>query len=183
VDAVLDSVARLLKMGGRKAVTTNRIAEARGGEHRLGVPVLPEQAVRLSRSQALLDRHLERMEHLVDAKLRDPGKRTLADRVRGLVEGMVAAHAVDPELHELLLTELPHRADPERQERVRDAYRFAIAPATGGKTSRDIERVLFVVTLMVEALVHGAVFARPPRLSLSAATDEAVRAVLAYLEA
>jgi hypothetical protein len=40
---------------------------------------------------------------------------------------------------------------------------------------------LFVVPLMVEALAHGVVLRRPPRLSLTTAKEEAVRAVLAYL--
>jgi hypothetical protein len=40
---------------------------------------------------------------------------------------------------------------------------------------------LFVLANMVEALAHGADLRRPPRLSLGAAKEEAVRAVLAYL--
>ena len=196
VDAVLDSVARLLEKGARDgaadpgragprgrfgAVTTNRIAEVAGVSIGSVYQYFPnKQAI----YDALLERHLERMEQLIDDKLRAPSSATLADRVRGLVEGMVAAHAMDPELHELLLTELPHRTDPVRQERVRAAYRFALEPrARPGEKPRDVERVLYVVTLMVEALVHGAVFGRPARLSVAAVTEEAVRAVLAYLEA
>jgi hypothetical protein len=36
---------------------------------------------------------------------------------------------------------------------------------------------------MVDALSHGAVLRRPPELSLAAAKEEVVRAVLAYLHA
>jgi hypothetical protein len=43
--------------------------------------------------------------------------------------------------------------------------------------------MLFVLTHMVEGLAHGAVLTRPSRLSLAAATEEAVQAVLAYLHA
>ena len=43
--------------------------------------------------------------------------------------------------------------------------------------------MLFVLPHMVEALAHGAAQRRPPRLSLAAAKEEAVRAVLAYLRA
>jgi len=35
---------------------------------------------------------------------------------------------------------------------------------------------------MIDALAHGAVLRRPPGLSLGAAKEEAVRAVLAYLK-
>jgi hypothetical protein len=51
------------------------------------------------------------------------------------------------------------------------------------KTHRDLDTVVFIVTHMVEALSHGAVLRRPALLSLAAAKDEAVRAVLAYLHA
>lgn len=92
----------------------------------------------------------------------------------------------DPELYELLLTEVPHRAEGTRDFAVRlhGAFRLAIqARAHEIRTRRDLDLIVFVVTHMVEALAHGAVLRRPPRLSLAAAKEEAVRAVLAYLRA
>jgi hypothetical protein len=43
--------------------------------------------------------------------------------------------------------------------------------------------VVFVVTHMVDALSHGAVLRQPVSLSLPAAKEEIVRAVMAYLRA
>jgi hypothetical protein len=51
------------------------------------------------------------------------------------------------------------------------------------KIPRDLERVLFVVAHMVDALSHGAVLRCPPQMSLAEAKEEAVRAILAYLHA
>jgi hypothetical protein len=48
---------------------------------------------------------------------------------------------------------------------------------------RDLDKVAFVVTHMVESLSHGAILRRPPGVSLAAAKEEIVRAVLAYLHA
>ena len=104
--------------------------------------------------------------------------------MRGLVEALVEAHASDPELHELLTTEVPHGADGGRALAVRlsGAFRLALtARARERQAPRDLERTLFVLANMVEALAHGAALRRPPRLSLVAAKEEAVRAVLAYL--
>jgi hypothetical protein len=103
-----------------------------------------------------------------------------------MIEAMVDAHASDPELYALLLTEVPHRAEGTRDFAVRlhGAFRLAIASRSDEfKTRRDLDMVVFVVTHMVEALSHGAVLRRPARLSLAAAKEEAVRAVLAYLHA
>jgi Tetracyclin repressor-like, C-terminal domain len=103
-----------------------------------------------------------------------------------MIEAMIDAHTPDPEPYELLSTEVPHRAEGTRDFAVRlhGAFRLAIAArADELKKRRDIDTVVFVVTHMVEALSHGAVLRRPARLSLAAAKDEAVRAVLAYLHA
>jgi AcrR family transcriptional regulator len=181
VDAVLDSVTRLLKRGGLRAVTTNRIAEVAGVSIGSVYQYFPnKQAI----FNALLDRHLDQIGRLVEEKLAEHEGAPLDDVVRALVEGMVAAHATDPALHDLLFTQVPHQvhADRELESRMRRALRIAIEGRPHEISSgRDLERMLFVLTHMVEGLAHGAVLSRPSRLSLAAATDEAVRAVLAYL--
>jgi hypothetical protein len=99
---------------------------------------------------------------------------------------MVDAHTTDPELYELLSTEVPHRAGGTQDfaVRLRGAFLLAISSRSRElKKRRDLERVVFVVTHMVEALCHGAVLRRPPGLSLADAKAETVRAVLAYLHA
>jgi hypothetical protein len=66
----------------------------------------------------------------------------------------------------------------------RGALRLVISSRMGElKIPRDLERVLFVVAHMVDALSHGAVLRRPPQMSLAEAKEEAVRAILAYLRA
>ena len=101
-----------------------------------------------------------------------------------MIEGMIDAHRADPELYELLLTEVPHRADGTRDfaTRLDGAFRLAISSRRHElKHGRDLDKMVFVVTHMVESLAHGALFRRPPGLSLAAAKTEAVRPVLAYL--
>jgi hypothetical protein len=98
----------------------------------------------------------------------------------------VDANRSDPELYHLLSTEVPHRAEGTRDFTVRlhGAFRLAIASkANEIKTPRDLDAIVFVVTHVVEALSHGVVLRRPAQLSLAAAREEAVRAVLAYLHA
>ncbi len=180
VDAVLDSVARLLKRGGVQAVTTNRIAEVAGVSIGSVYQYFPNKEAIY---EALVERHLREMERITESKLVGHEAGSLDERVRALVEAMVAAHAVEPELHALLLAQVPQRADAERGERLREVFRAAIAAGSKERSARDVERMLFVLTNMVVALAHAAVLDRPPRMSLAAATDEAVRAVLAYLHA
>ena len=81
------------------------------------------------------------------------------------------------------------RGPPENQERdrasdARRTQRYLLLPTQRGlRSGLRLPRgsKLFVVPLMVEALSHGVALRRPSRLSLAAASEEAVRAVLAYL--
>jgi hypothetical protein len=103
-----------------------------------------------------------------------------------MVESMVEAHRNDPELYEVLLTEVPHRANSSQEFAVRlhGAFLLAISSRMPKlKKGRDLDAIVFVVTHMVESLSHGAVLRRPPTLSLALAKEEIVRAVMAYLRA
>lgn len=181
VDAVLDAVVRVLKHEGFKAVTTNRIAEVAGVSIGSVYQYFPDkQAIFV----ALHQRHIEKIDRMVETKLIEHAASSLEELMRAMIEAMVDAHVADPELYELLATVVPHRADGTRDFAVRlhGAFRLAIASRIHElKKDRDLDKLVFVVTNMVESLSHAALFRRPPRLSLAAAKAEVVRAVLSYL--
>ena len=181
VEAVLDAVVRILKREGVDAVTTNHIARVAGVSIGSVYQYFPDKRAIFI---ALHKRHLEEIDRMVETKLMEHAASSLHALVRAMVEAMIDTHAGDPELYELLLTEVPHRPDGTRDFAVRlhGAFRLAIASRMHEfKTHRDLDMIVFIVTNMVEALSHAAVLRRPPRLSLAAAKEEAVRAVLAYL--
>jgi AcrR family transcriptional regulator len=181
VQAVLDAVVRILKKDGIDGVTTNRIAEVAGVSIGSVYQYFPDKRAIFV---ALHDRHCEHIGRLIESALVEHAAAPLDELVRALVEAMVEAHASDPELHELLTTEVPHGAEGARtfEARLRGAFRLAISSRAEERHSpADLDRILFVVPLMVEALAHGVALRRPTRLSAEAAKKEAVRAVLAYL--
>ncbi len=183
VEAVLDAVVRILKREGVGAVTTNHVAEVAGVSIGSVYQYFPDKRAIFA---ALHERHIQEIDRLVETKLMEHAASPLDTLMRAMIEAMIDAHTPDPELYELLSTEVPHRAEGTRDFAVRlhGAFRLAIASRTDQtKKRRDLETVVFVVTHMVEALSHGAVLRRPARLSLAAAKEEAVRAVLAYLNA
>jgi AcrR family transcriptional regulator len=183
VEAILDGVTRILKREGVKAVTTNRIAEVAGVSIGSVYQYFPDKRAIFI---ALHRRHIEQIDRLVEAKLLENAESPLDKLMRAMIEAMVEAHTVDPELYEVLFAEVPHRAEGTRDFAVRlhGAFRLAISSrAYELKTRRNLDKVVFVVTHMVESLSHGVVLRRPPGLSLKNATEEAVRAVMAYLRA
>ena len=183
VEAVLDAVVRLLKRDGFKAITTNRIAEVAGVSIGSVYQYFPDKRAIFT---ALHQRHVDQIDRMVQTKLVEHAASSIEELVRAMVEAMVEAHATDPELYELLMTEVPHRADGTRDFAVRLHGAFLLAISSRAhelKKRRDLDKVVFVVTHMVEALSHGAVLRRPASMSLKDAKEEAVRAILAYLRA
>lgn len=181
VEAVLDAVVRLLKRGGSGTITTNRIAEVAGVSIGSVYQYFPNKRAIFI---ALHQRHINEIDRMIQTKLAEPAASPLQDLMRAMIEAMVEAHASDPELFELLLREVPHRADGTREFAVRlhGAFRLAITARMHElKKRRDLDKTTFVVTHMVESLSHGVVLRRPPSLSLKDAKEEIVRAVLAYL--
>ena len=183
VEAVLDAVVRIVKREGIKAVTTNHVAEVAGVSIGSVYQYFPDKRAIFI---ALHRRHIEEIDRMVEARLMDHAESSLEELIRAMVEAMIEAHATDPKLHELLFSEVPHRAEGTRDFAVRlhGAFRLAISARVHElKRHPNLDKVVFVLTHMVESLSHGAVLRRPPGLSLAAAKEEAVRAVLAYLRA
>jgi len=181
VEAVLDAVVRLLKREGAEAVTTNRVAEVAGVSIGSIYQYFPDKRAIFA---ALHQRHVREIDRMVESTLIEHATSRLDKMIRAMVEAMVQAHAGDPELYEVMATEVPHRADgaPDFAVRLHGAFRLALAArADEFKRVRDLDKVAFVLAHMIEALGHGAVLRRPRGMSLEAAKEEAVRAVRAYL--
>jgi AcrR family transcriptional regulator len=193
VDAVLDAVIRILKRDGFAAITTNRIAEVAGVSIGSVYQYFPHKRAIFS---ALHQRHIDAIDRLINATLVEHAGSSLDTLMRAMIEAMIDAHTIDPELYDLLASEVPHRADGTRDfaTRLHGAFRLAISSKARDRRKRDpskqdpkkeddLDKTVFVVTNMVESLSHAAALRRPPSLSLTDAKEEAVRAVLAYLHA
>jgi AcrR family transcriptional regulator len=183
VEAILDAVIRILKRRGFEAVTTNRIAEVAGVSIGSLYQYFPDKRAIFA---ALHRRHIEQIDRRIQTTLVEHAASSLDDLIRALVDAMIDAHTADPELHQLLMSEVPHRADGTEDFalRLHGGFRLAIASrARERKKGRDLDTVVFIVANMVEALGHAAAQRRPSGLRLADAKREAARAVLAYLRA
>lgn len=181
VVAILDAAVRLMKRKSRGSLTTNRIAEIAGVSIGSVYQYFPDKS---SIFIALHQRHVEEIDRLIAATLIEHAASPLDTFVRAVIEAMIEAHTRDPELYELLRHEVPHRAGGAQDFSVRLHGVFRLALASRGhecSKSRDLDTAAFIVTHMVDSLAHGAILRRPRGLSLRAAKEEAVRAVLAYL--
>jgi AcrR family transcriptional regulator len=178
---MLDAAVRLLKRGGAASITTNRIAQTAGVSIGSVYQYFPNKHALFV---ALHERHIRQVDAVMRRKVAASARASLESVVLALLEGMVEAHAADPKLAELLLSEVPHRAEAsvEFSVRLRDTFLAALAPhakSLGRRT--DLRTRVFVMANMLDALGHALVLHRPRGLSLEAAKLEASKALLAYL--
>jgi len=182
VEAILDAVVRILKREGPAAVTTNRVAEVAGVSIGSLYQYFPNKHSIFS---ALHTRHIAEVDRVIQSAIIDNASGSLRRLVQALVDAMIHAHSADPELFELLAAQIPHRAGGTQDfaSRLHGAFRLALAARSSDlRPDLDIAAAAFMVSQMVDAFCHGAVLSRPPEITLEAAREESVRAILVYLE-
>jgi len=181
VDSMLDATVKLLKGEGSSSITTNRIAETAGVSIGSVYQYFPNKRALFV---ALHERHIRDVAGIVARKMIECADTSLEQLVESVVDGMVEAHTVDPELSELLQSEVPHRADGtvEFSIRFHEAFRTALAPHVRRFARKiDLNIRAFVMANLVEALGHAVVLRRPRGVSLAQAQAESCKAILAYL--
>jgi AcrR family transcriptional regulator len=182
IDAILGATARILVKHGFDRTSTNRVAEAAGVSIGSLYQYFPSKEALVA---ALIERHTEEMTAEIVGALARVSVLPLERAVREMVELMLRAHAVDPELHRAIIEQVPrvgrleHMHDVERQVRTLvlaylEAHRDELAV-------RDLELAAFVVVSCVEALTHQAVLHHPTRMKERALADEITRLVVSYL--
>jgi AcrR family transcriptional regulator len=124
VEAVLDAVIRLLKREGSTAITTNRIAEVAGVSIGSLYQYFPDKQAIFT---ALHSRHVEQIDRVIQSTLVEHAASSMEELLRAMIEAMIDAHTTDPELYELLLTAVPHKADGTREFAVRLHGAFLLA--------------------------------------------------------
>lgn len=178
---MLDAAVKLLKRSGASSITTNKIAETAGVSIGSVYQYFPNKSALFV---ALHERHIHLVDEIIRRKLTECADSSLEHLVGSVFEGMVEVHTVDPELSELLGSEVPHRADGTVDFSIRfhEAFRTALAPHTASfGTKFDLDTRAFVMANMVDALGHAVVLRRPRGLSSAKARAECCKAILAYL--
>ena len=181
VEAILDAAVRLLKRGGSACITTNRMAETAGISIGSVYQYFPNKHAVFV---ALHERHIRHVDAAMRRKVAESRRAPLQGLVQSLLEGMIETHAADPQLAELLQSEVPHRADGSAafSTRLSDIFLAALTPHRKALSrGTDLRTRAFITANLIDSLGHAIVLYRPPGLSLEAAKEEAGKAILAYL--
>lgn len=181
VDAILQATAYILTRRGYAGLTTNGIAEKAGVNIASVYQYFPNKEAIFAE---LLRRHAETGRTKALDFVRRGKDRSLATNVRHLVEGMLAEHAVEPELHRVLTTEafrlgLPHVETAADAALAEESARWV---ATTKRKNADL--ALWIAKTAVHAVIHMAFVERAADVKDSAVlADELTRLLVRYLRA
>lgn len=178
VGRILDAAAYILAARGLSGFTTNRVAERAGVNIASLYQYFPNKATIL---EALQDRHAAKPDH-PDALLSRQrlAKLPLEGMLREMVEGALAEHADNREMHRILLTTLPRGV---RDARVPQRAAQLVA-LLGAKTrAADVRGMaLFIARHALLGVIDEAVCARPEWLTNPVFADELTRLLTIYLD-
>ena len=182
VEALLGATARVLIREGYEGATTIRIAEESGYGVGSLYDYFPNKEALVA---ALIERHAEQMVALVESTFRSHADSPLPEAVRAWVEAGVEAHLADPELHKVLVEQVPRVGDLERigafEQRIAGLVRSYLEGHAAKIRPRDLPLAAFVVAQAVVSLTHKAVAERPETLEDGRLLDEVGALVLGYL--
>lgn len=179
VDAIVEAATRILGRRGWAAFTTNEVA------HEAGVSVgslyqyFPNK---LALAEAIRQRHLQTVLTALSNVSDSPEPETLDARVVHLIEGVVAAHSVDPALHRVLLDEVPlvsREKYAEFESEYQRRYSLVVASSLDSRDTGHDAVAGHVLAAAVEGVVHAAV--RQGDIGSGALKNELFHMVRGYL--
>jgi AcrR family transcriptional regulator len=182
VEAILEATTHILTQEGYDKANTNRIAERAGISIGSLYQYFPNKE---SLMAALIEQHSDEIAQLMESKLKDLSNAPLEIAIPALIKAVIAAHAIDPCLHQVLSEEIPrsersqqvHKAD----ERIGELLRAYLARWNERIRSQNLEMTVFILKRTIESLCHSAVIEQPDFVSNNQFEQEVANLVLLYL--
>jgi AcrR family transcriptional regulator len=182
VEAILEATTHILTEEGYEKANTNRIAERAGISIGSLYQYFPNKE---SLMAALIEQHSNEMAEMVETKLNHLFDSPLETVVPELIRAVIAAHAINPRLHQVLSEEVPRLGKLIQMEQAQariaqiltsylDRWRDSIEP-------QNLEMTVFILCRTVDALSHAAVIEYPDFVKDDRFEIEVSNLLLSYL--
>jgi AcrR family transcriptional regulator len=182
VEAILEATARILTEKGYSKTNTNQIAELAGVSIGSLYQYFPNKE---SLMAALIQQHCDEMVELVEFKLNHLFDTPLEEAIPQLVKAVIAAHAINPRLHQVLNEEIPRSGRLEQtqtmDERITNMLLKYLERWSDRLKPQNLEMTVFIFSHIVESLCHAAVIEDQRYMNNEEFEQEVFRMLLAYL--
>ncbi|TXE51206.1 TetR/AcrR family transcriptional regulator [Serratia ureilytica] len=159
VNVILEAATRVLAETGWAKFTTNQVANIAGVSIGSLYQYFPNK---LALAEAIRQQHLTTILQVFEACNNQNPKVTteglLTERVERLIDGIVAAHLINPDLHRILLDEVPlsKRSAHQNFEKLYADYYLNFTIQILGKRSPRKGVVSKILASTIEGVVHNA---------------------------
>jgi AcrR family transcriptional regulator len=182
VEAILEATTHILTQEGYDKANTNRIAERAGISVGSLYQYFPNKE---SLMAALIEQHSDEIAQLMESKLKDLSDAPLEIAIPALIKAVIAAHAINPCLHQVLSEEIP-RSERSQQvykadERIGELLRAYLARWNSRIRPQNLEMTVFILKRTIESLCHSAVIEQPDFVNNHQFEQEVANLVLLYL--
>jgi len=182
VEAILEATAHILTEEGYDKASTNRIAERAGVSIGSLYQYFPNKE---SLMAALMEQHSNEIAELVESKLSPLFDKPLTMVIPELIRAVIAAHAINPRLHQVLNEEIPRserlRQMQQAEERIVGLLRAYLEQWSDRIHPKNLEMTVFILERTVESLCHSAVIEHPDFMINTQFEQEVTNLLLAYL--
>jgi AcrR family transcriptional regulator len=182
VDAILQAAARVLVRDGFDRTSTNRVADEAGVSIGSLYQYFPSKEALVA---TLVERHTDEMLARLRASLPELVALPLPRAARRVVELILAAHAVEPELHRVFVEQVPRVG---RLDRLHDVERQAMTIVRAllevhrrEVRAANLDRMAWMTIIGVEAITHATLFIHPDWMTDPTLAHELTHLVVSYL--
>ena len=134
---------------------------------------------------ALMEQHSNEIAALVESKLQNLFDVPPEVAVPELIRAVIAAHAINPCLHQVLNEEIPRSERPQHMqkadERITELLRAYLTRWRDRIYPQNLDMTVFILSRTVESLCHSAVIEHPSFVSSSQFEQEVSNLLLLYL--
>jgi AcrR family transcriptional regulator len=182
VEAILEATTHILVEEGYDKANTNRIAERAGISIGSLYQYFPNKE---SLMTALMEQHAQEMVELVETKLDQLFDSPLEIAIPEIITAVVAAHAINPRLHQVLSDEIPRsERSPQMQkadERITILLRAYLERWSDRIQPQNLDLTVFILSRTVDSLCHAAVIEYPNFVDDNQFEQEVANLLLSYL--
>jgi AcrR family transcriptional regulator len=182
VDAILTATAQVLVEEGYDKATTNAIARRAGVSIGSLYQYFPNKEALVT---ALCERHMHETMHLLMGEMEALQTAPLPEAIRRLIKVLLRIHAVEPELHRVLIEQVPRLSGFEAIAQIDrvliDVIRTNLSKREEKLRPRHLELAVFILVHGVQGVTHAAVLDRPDALHDEVLAAEVTDLILRYL--
>jgi AcrR family transcriptional regulator len=182
VEAILEATARLLVQRGFDQLTTNAVAEQAGVSIGSLYQYFPNKEALVA---DLIERHVEERRATMAAELGRVATLPAREATRLMIDSIMAAHRVNPELHRVLIEQVPRIGRLARLQELAQKTRDLLASILAARRKElaidDPALAAFVLQSAIEGIFQRAVVYHPERMQDPRLREEVTRLVTSYL--